>query len=480
GQTKVEIAFKPEAAPAAVAPAMEPLGRLLCPNVPAAPSIDGHLDDACWQNAGRVEAFVDARTGHAPPVKTVARLASDANNLYVAFECFETDLRLARECQFGADLSDAPVWLDEAVSVCIDQDHDHGTFFQIAVNAAGASADWKCTPQADWGWHSKARVKTTVLADRWCVEMAIPKRTLTEVENDIWAFGLGRRRHAPGCDGRRLGVNCQCPQFVLAPPGPLEAFKGLEAAGQPGVASGRFPDAFWHLVFSKNTCFVSDITRLDLSYGENVFMAQVANVTAAPLDVVASLGLSFGDKPKRTNYKITLPANHTTEFGFPFQLSPYGAPRQYGGSPYGAPRQYGGKAIGRCTLAFVLLNAKTNEPLATVVRNGLETPAPLSLTVEPVHYLDEPRAVGRAALQLTPEAMQNTRLRATVWPLGKKPALATIQAEVLWGRADIVVPLDGLKPGAFELEVALVKDGQDVFSRRNAFVKCDGPFPDMP
>ena len=53
--------------------------------------IDGNLTDAGWRNAGRASGFAEHKPGDQtnPPVETEAFITYDAENLYVAFKCYD-------------------------------------------------------------------------------------------------------------------------------------------------------------------------------------------------------------------------------------------------------------------------------------------------------------------------------------------------------------------------------------------------------
>ena len=58
------------------------------------PTIDGKLDDACWQNSAKTGELIqfEPQRGEPATQPTTIYLAYDANKLYVAFECFKTDM----------------------------------------------------------------------------------------------------------------------------------------------------------------------------------------------------------------------------------------------------------------------------------------------------------------------------------------------------------------------------------------------------
>src|SRR5258708_21216042 len=64
-------------------------------NVPAVrfttpPVIDGDLSDPCWQQAAKLDRYVDVL--YSTPVKdqTITYLGYDDQNIYVAFHCFDS------------------------------------------------------------------------------------------------------------------------------------------------------------------------------------------------------------------------------------------------------------------------------------------------------------------------------------------------------------------------------------------------------
>ena len=58
------------------------------------PTIDGILDDACWQHSAKTGELIqfEPQRGEPATQPTTIYLAYDANKLYVAFECFKTDM----------------------------------------------------------------------------------------------------------------------------------------------------------------------------------------------------------------------------------------------------------------------------------------------------------------------------------------------------------------------------------------------------
>src|SRR5215831_6399661 len=178
------------------------------------PVIDGRLDDEVWRSASAVE-LVRSLDGGKPSLKTVARLAYDDENLYVAFDCEDPDVwgTLRRR--------DDPIYTEEAVEIFIDADGDGKTYNEIEVSPNNTVFDayFPARRQGmDTSWDSG--VKSAVLvrgtlndpSDRdkgWTVEMRIPFARLHSVPHvppqpgDRWRFNLYRlempdRKNAQG------------------------------------------------------------------------------------------------------------------------------------------------------------------------------------------------------------------------------------------------------------------------------------------
>jgi Carbohydrate family 9 binding domain-like len=99
--------------------------------------IDGKLDDKAWQAAAPIEFIFpwDFQTG--AKQKTVARLLWDDTNLYVGYDCEDTDIvALFTE-------RDDPTYRDDAVEIFINANPAQtGTYFGLEMNARGVLYDY--------------------------------------------------------------------------------------------------------------------------------------------------------------------------------------------------------------------------------------------------------------------------------------------------------------------------------------------------
>ncbi|MBM4336024.1 MAG: carbohydrate binding family 9 domain-containing protein, partial [Deltaproteobacteria bacterium] len=158
------------------------------------PVIDGRLDDEIWKVAGRSDAFreVDPVEGGEPRQRTEVRVAYDDEALYVAVRCDDSDPRgiIAKTL-----LPDVDMRSDDRVNFVFDTFHDsrNGYFFQI--NPVGARSDALIENNAIFRreWDTIWYGKTSVDAEGWSVELAIPFKSVTLRPGDpVWGFEVER------------------------------------------------------------------------------------------------------------------------------------------------------------------------------------------------------------------------------------------------------------------------------------------------
>jgi hypothetical protein len=138
------------------------------------------LEEVVWHNAPRIERFVDWRRLRLESLETVGRLAYDDRTLYVAMECFDPNPSEISTAMRGADqyqLCDSVEVLvaprggtDQFAHWIVDS---HGTVF----NARAAKAeDGRIEYTAKW--NGTAQVAVSRDANRWTVELAIPREDI--------------------------------------------------------------------------------------------------------------------------------------------------------------------------------------------------------------------------------------------------------------------------------------------------------------
>lgn len=154
--------------------------------------IDGKLDEVAWKNAAQTSEFVDI-SGEGfpkPKFRTTAKMLWDDDFLYVAAEMEEPNLR--------ASLTehDSIIYRDNDFEVFLDPDGDGKNYFEIEVNAFNTVFDlmldkpyrvggnfftqWNC-PGLKTAVHCTGTLNDDSDKDSgWVVEMAIPRKALTQ------------------------------------------------------------------------------------------------------------------------------------------------------------------------------------------------------------------------------------------------------------------------------------------------------------
>lgn len=151
------------------------------------PVIDGVLNDKAWSQAERLE--LRYRTDGAPlRNRTMAYLLCDKDSLYVAVECFDSEMKNLRA---EVKQHNGKVWNDDAVEIFLKPSPSSDMYYQFAINSIGTKYEGLTFADPVWKWSWKTAVKT--YPDRWVVEAAIPFSTLSSLPSDHrLGFNLGR------------------------------------------------------------------------------------------------------------------------------------------------------------------------------------------------------------------------------------------------------------------------------------------------
>ena len=175
------------------------------------PEIDGKLDDACWQNSAKTGNLIqfEPQRGEPATQPTTIYLVYDANKLYVAFECFKTDMNNLAANQTRRD---AFFFSDDHVEVLIDTFLDGRNCYTFALNPLGTQTDRRLINEGanrrtgsssigtaiswDCDWQGQAATGT----DRWTAEFAIPFAELRfskGSETATWGINFWRNDEVP-------------------------------------------------------------------------------------------------------------------------------------------------------------------------------------------------------------------------------------------------------------------------------------------
>ncbi len=157
----------------------------------AAPRIDGRDDDEIWRNAVPVIAFrqMDPREDGDPSMRTEARFAYDAHNLYAVVRNFDPhpdSIISVLERRDGSSNSDE-------VILGVDSYHDRRTAYMFRLTPAGTMSDgymYGDGHSEDWDWNAVWEGAAGIDSLGWVAEFRIPLSQLRYVAADDNTFGL--------------------------------------------------------------------------------------------------------------------------------------------------------------------------------------------------------------------------------------------------------------------------------------------------
>jgi hypothetical protein len=169
---------------------------------PAAPLIDGRLDDPAWQQAAVATGFTQRRPTPGAPAsqRTEVRVLYDDQAVYVGMRLYDDDpsgiaSQLARRDASG-------IYSDWA-HVLIDSYRDRRTAFRFSVNPAGVQKDVLHYDDSseDVNWDAVWEVATSMDDEGWIAEFRIPLSQLRFSANGpngstgngmVWGINFGR------------------------------------------------------------------------------------------------------------------------------------------------------------------------------------------------------------------------------------------------------------------------------------------------
>jgi hypothetical protein len=183
--------------------------RVVVPPFESAPKIDGRLDDPFWENAAVLENFTQYEPveGSEPTERTVAYIGYDANNLYIAVRCYDSNPKAVRACLTQRD----QVRGDDEVTVYLDTFNDKKRAFAFLVNPCGVQSDGIYVEsgggrrgrgrgggggfdRVDKTWDTFFTTDANMDDEGYTVEMAIPFKSLRfpHSQQQLWGMQIKR------------------------------------------------------------------------------------------------------------------------------------------------------------------------------------------------------------------------------------------------------------------------------------------------
>jgi antitoxin (DNA-binding transcriptional repressor) of toxin-antitoxin stability system len=160
-----------------------------------APTIDGKLDDAAWQDAARVS--LQPLKHNRDVVQTTVMTRRSDSHWYIAYDCAEPSMQLV---QATPRQPDAPkLWQDNCVELFINPSGDGIDYYQWMINSLGMMSDAHnqkvgSKTQVDLSWNSDAQIATGQTQTGWCVEIAIPIKAFKTLKPNATRVNFTRSR----------------------------------------------------------------------------------------------------------------------------------------------------------------------------------------------------------------------------------------------------------------------------------------------
>lgn len=179
-------------------PAADYCPKLAIPRLPAAPTIDGRIEDEQWRGAAAITGMVRIADGTPAEANTTWLIGHDGVNLLIAARCEEPHMDAVSPTAVGHDTGP---FGDEVVELFIDADNNHATYYHLAISVGGADYDSSSGEGAVDGtaWESGWTAKAHRGGDHWSIEASIPFASMALAgSGDIWGLNVCRERHTPG------------------------------------------------------------------------------------------------------------------------------------------------------------------------------------------------------------------------------------------------------------------------------------------
>lgn len=199
-------------------------------------TVDGHLDEPAWQQAGVIEDLTQQspKPGVPTPYHTKVLLLRDNHTLYIGVICDDPDVSKAASHTLVRDGNQGN---DDYVIFMLDTFGTKRFAYVFQVNAAGAMADGLQSPTpainsnngVDYNWDGIWQSAVTRNEHGWVAEIAIDTRSLQFTTGlTRWGFNVSRNIPRDLLTLDWSGVTLDSSVFQLTREGVLTGMQGME------------------------------------------------------------------------------------------------------------------------------------------------------------------------------------------------------------------------------------------------------------
>ena len=261
--------------------------RIQATRVSDMPTIDGKIDDACWEQAPVIKDFAALNSTIFAAYKTEAHICYDDARLYIAIKALmPPGVKPAIEPGSKPNKGhDNYMFSDDIFEIMLDPGRSLMDYYQIAVGAYGSTFD--CFrryggAQLDRGWNGDWDSATHVADGYWSMELAVPFHNLgiTADTKAVWGINLCRTTWKPKGEQSSIAANGS-----FNNPQDFAIVEGLDV---------DFSKAQFHVS--------SGVTVLDAAAGRAQFTTPVRNMSDGP----RKIGIETWTGDKSTSQVVTL------------------------------------------------------------------------------------------------------------------------------------------------------------------------------
>ena len=193
------------------------------------PQIDGRLDDPAWQLAHWISDLcqVNPVEGAFPSERTEFSVLYDSDYVYVGVRAYdrEPDKIIARQLQRDGSMSG-----EDRITLAFDTFHNRRSGYMFQINPNGARKDFLILngSEAQDEWNGIWDARSSIGADGWVTEIAIPLKTLNfDPNGETWGFNLLRGIRRRNETVRWAAVSQNVSFINMAEVGELRGLRGL-------------------------------------------------------------------------------------------------------------------------------------------------------------------------------------------------------------------------------------------------------------
>ncbi len=163
--------------------------------VEVAPTVDGRLDEECWQKAPQTSSFTRVIQGPEEIQQTFFQVVYTDTDVYFGITLLEKNIDMIKATVRVDDTSS--IMGDDAVEIFIQPDTNDNTYYQFAANTLGTRYDAVGFNPA---WNADWDAAATIGEDAWYMEVRISFAAFGDrpLAGSVWGLNVCRDRVAGG------------------------------------------------------------------------------------------------------------------------------------------------------------------------------------------------------------------------------------------------------------------------------------------